>query len=218
MSAFADTSFLFAFYFPRAASEQAMARVEFSQDAPLISSLVRYEFQQAVWLKVWLQTQERPLGLSEAAAHSALAAFDLDVEQGLWVVSSSEWESVVTRAERLALDHTPRHGARAMNILHVAFALRLGATELLTFDEDQRSAARAEGLAVSPWRSRARVWSSALPPKTPRLARLAKMVNWSAPSAGCPARAPGTTREDVCATRIRADPGGRRVGAVASRD
>ena len=90
------------------------------------------------------------LGLSETAAQSALAAFDLDVEQGLWVVSSSEWESVVTRAERLTLDHTPRHGARAMDILHLAYALQLGATELLSFDENQRSVAQAEGLAVSP--------------------------------------------------------------------
>ena len=150
MSAFADTSFLFAFYLPRAASEQAVAKVESLQDSPLISSLVRYEFQQAVWFKVWLQTQGQPLGLSETAAQSALAAFDLDVEEGLWVVSPSEWESVVTRAERLALDRTPRHGARAMDILHLAFALQLGATELLSFDENQRSTALAEGLVVSP--------------------------------------------------------------------
>ena len=71
MSAFADTSFLFAFYFPRAASEQAMAKMESLQDAPLISSLVRYEFQQAVWFKVWLHAQGQPLGLSEPGAQSA---------------------------------------------------------------------------------------------------------------------------------------------------
>lgn len=150
MSAFADTSFLFAFYFPRAASEQAVAKVESMQDALLISSLVRYEFQQAVWFKVWLQMQGQRLGVSETAAQSVLAAFDLDVEQGLWVVSASEWESVVTRAENLALDHTPRHGARAMDVLHVAFALQLGAIELLSFDENQRNVARAEGLRVAP--------------------------------------------------------------------
>ena len=73
MSAFADTSFLFAFYFPRAASEQAVAKMESLRDAPLISSLVRYEFQQAVWFKVWLHAQGQPLGLSEPVAQSALA-------------------------------------------------------------------------------------------------------------------------------------------------
>ena len=150
MSAFADTSFLFAFYFPRAVSEQAMAKMESLQDAPLISSLVRYEFQQAAWFKVWLHAQSQPLGLSEPAAQSALAAFELDVEQRVWAVASSEWEGVVTRAEKLALDHTPRHGARAMDILHLAFALQLGATELLSFDDNQRRLAQAEGLAASP--------------------------------------------------------------------
>ena len=106
MSTFADTSFLFAIYLPRAVSEQAMAKVESLQDAPLISSLVRFEFQQAVWFKVWLRAQGQPLGMSETAAQSALAAFELDVEQAVWVVAAQELESVVTRAEKLALDHT----------------------------------------------------------------------------------------------------------------
>ena len=106
MSAFADTSFLFAFYFPRAVSERAMAKMELLTESPLISSLVHYEFQQAVWFKVWLHAQSQPLGLSDTAAQSVLAAFELDVEQGLWVVAVPEWESVVARAERLALDHT----------------------------------------------------------------------------------------------------------------
>ncbi len=150
MNAFADTSFLFAFYFPRTASGLAIARVNSSPESPSISSLVRFEFLQAVWFKVWLHSQGQPLGLSEAAAQSALAAFDIDLEQGLWTVSSLDWESVITRAERLTIDHTPRRGARAMDILHLASALQHGATELLTFDENQRNVAAAEGLAVAP--------------------------------------------------------------------
>jgi len=150
VNAFADTSFLFAFYFPRTASERAVAKVESLQDAPLISPLVRFEFQQAVWFKVWLHAQGQPLGLNETAAQSALAAFELDVGQGLWVVASPAWEAAVTRAEKLSLDHTPRHGARSMDILHLAFALQLGATELLSFDENQRRTAEAEGLIISP--------------------------------------------------------------------
>jgi predicted nucleic acid-binding protein len=119
-------------------------------ESPLISSLVHYEFQQAVWFKVWLHAQSQPLGLSDTAAQSVLAAFELDVEHGPWVVAVPEWESVVARVERLALVHPPRYGARAMDILHLAFALRLGVTELLTFDESQRQVALAEGLAVGP--------------------------------------------------------------------
>ena len=110
MSAFADTSFLFAFYFPRAVSEQAVAKMESLQDAPLISSLVRYEFQQAVWFKVWLHTQGQPLGLSEPVAQSALAAFELDVEQRVWAVASSEQEPL---SEELRWALTPSFPQKA---------------------------------------------------------------------------------------------------------
>jgi hypothetical protein len=37
-----------------------------------------------------------------------------------------------------------------MDILHLAFALRLGATDFLSFDKNQRRMAQAEGLAVAP--------------------------------------------------------------------
>jgi len=150
VSSFADTSFLFAFYLPRAASEQAIAKMESLQNPAQISSLVRFEFQQAVWFKVWLRAQGHPLGLSETSAQSVLAAFDLDLERGLWALADSAREAVVTRAERMALDHTPRHGVRAMDILHLAFALQIGAKELMSFDESQRQVALAEGLLLDP--------------------------------------------------------------------
>ena len=127
-----------------------MAKMESLQNPALVSSLVRFEFQQAVWFKVWLHTQGHPLGLSETSAQSVLAAFDLDLEQGLWALTESAWEGVVTRAERIALDRTPRHGVRAMDILHLAFAIQMGATELMSFDENQRQVALAEGLAIAP--------------------------------------------------------------------
>ena len=127
-----------------------MAKMESLQNPALVSSLVRFEFQQAVWFKVWLHTQGHPLGLSETSAQSVLAAFDLDLEQGLWALAESAWEGVVTRAERIALDRTPRHGVRAMDILHLAFAIQMGATELMSFDENQRQVALAECLAIAP--------------------------------------------------------------------
>ena len=130
-----------------------MGKSDTFEVVPLISSIVGVEFRKAGWFKGGWQAKGQPLGLSEPAAQSALAAFELDVEQRVWAVASSEWEGVVIRAEKLALDHTPRHGARAMNILHLAFALQFGATELLSFDENQRRVAPAEGLGDSPSRS-----------------------------------------------------------------
>ncbi|MEO6786615.1 MAG: hypothetical protein ABI318_10820, partial [Chthoniobacteraceae bacterium] len=90
-----------------------------------------------------------PRGLDQTAAQSGLAAFDLDLERGIWNLVRPDWDRVILRAKRPALDHTPRHGARAMDLLHLAFALELGATELLSFDGNQRSVALAEGVVVA---------------------------------------------------------------------
>ena len=150
MSAFAETSFLFAFYFPRAGSEQVVAKMQSLSAPPQISTLVSYEFQQAVCFEVWRRANGHPRGLSEAQAQSGLAEFDLDLERGIWNLARTDWDDVLFRAERLALAYTPRHGARAMDILHLASALQLGATELLSSDENQRSVAQIEGLTLSP--------------------------------------------------------------------
>lgn len=163
MSTFAKTSFLFAFYFPRADSEHAVAKLQSLPAPPQISVLVRYEFQQAVWFEVWRRANGNPRGLDQTAAQSGLAAFDLDLERGIWSLVRPDWDRVVLRAERLALDHTPRHGARAMDLLHLAFALELGATELLSFDGNQRNVALAEGVVAarsSPAKSSHRAASS----------------------------------------------------------
>lgn len=46
--------------------------------------------------------------------------------------------------------HGQQHAARAMDILRLAFALQLGATGLLSFDENQRRVEPAEGRAGGP--------------------------------------------------------------------
>ena len=149
MSAFADASFLFAFYFRRDASQQAVEKVQASSQPLCISALVHYEFLQAVWLEVWFRANGQPRGMNETDAQNGLAAFDLDVGQGLWDIAAPDWDGVFREAERLAVNHTPRHGARALDILHLATARHLGATEFLTFDINQRRLAEVEGFAVS---------------------------------------------------------------------
>ena len=149
MSAFADTSFLFAFYFRRDASQRAIEKVEAATLPLRISALVHYEFVQAVWLEVWFRANGEQRGMNETDAQNGLAAFALDVEQGLWDIAAPDWDGVIREAERLAVNHTPRLGARALDILHVATARQLGATEFLTFDINQRHLAEAEGFAVS---------------------------------------------------------------------
>ena len=60
------------------------------------------------------------------------------------------WEKLVQEAESLAEHHTPVLGTRSLDILHVAAALVLGATEFCTFDTRQGKLAKATGLHVQP--------------------------------------------------------------------
>jgi predicted nucleic acid-binding protein len=55
---------------------------------------------------------------------------------------------VVGIAERLSAQYTWSEGYRGFDVLHVATALHLGATEFLSFDAGQKRLAEAEGLAV----------------------------------------------------------------------
>ncbi len=149
MSAFADTSFLFAFSFPRDASGKAIERVQAATLPFRIAALVHYEFLQAVWFEVWLRSAGQPRGMNGADAQSGLAAFAIDVEQGLWDMAAPNWDAVFKEGERLTVNYTPHRGAKALDILHVATARHTGATDFLTFDTKQRSLAEAEGPAVS---------------------------------------------------------------------
>ena len=53
-------------------------------------------------------------------------------------------------ARRLSQFHTQKAGYGAMDILHVASALDMGATVFLSFDQRQRQLASAEGMHVQP--------------------------------------------------------------------
>jgi predicted nucleic acid-binding protein len=59
-------------------------------------------------------------------------------------------DSAFARAKALALTLTPTIGVRAVDLLHVAAALELGASSLFTFDQKQHRTAQAAGLAVNP--------------------------------------------------------------------
>lgn len=148
MSAFADTSFLFAFYFPREASARAVEAVQSAAEPLLITSLVDFEFRQALWFEVFLRRNGQPRGLSEEQAQTGLAAFELDCEQGVWITAGLEWGRLMALARELSFKHTARTGCRAFDLLHVASALTTDGRTFLSFDLAQCDLAQAEGLTV----------------------------------------------------------------------
>jgi predicted nucleic acid-binding protein len=71
-----------------------------------------------------------------------------DIVHGLVVSLEPDLTDILFTAERLSKSRTFSGGHRSFDILHVATALTLGATDFLTFDSNQAALASSEGLAT----------------------------------------------------------------------
>jgi predicted nucleic acid-binding protein len=146
MAAFPDTSFLFSLYLPRPSSGDA-ARTFSELDGPLpVSSLLLFEFENAVRLAAWLHRHDKAKGFPVQVAQTALARLDSDLDDGALELVFCDYGQVVDRARKISNTHTWRTGHRSIDILHVATARYLRARRFLTFDDNQRKLAEAEGL------------------------------------------------------------------------
>jgi predicted nucleic acid-binding protein len=108
----------------------------------LITPLGELELVNAVQLRLF-RKELRP---SEARA--AQAAFRADLQDGVFAIRALP-EEVFVRARQLASRWTARFGTRSLDILHVAAAIALRAEVFHTFDDRQRSLAKAARLAVT---------------------------------------------------------------------
>ena len=148
MSAYPDTSFLYAIYRKQVNSPTAAAFFQEMPEPLIASSLLLYEFRQSVRFQGFLFAQDSRKGFSWALGATLLKTLRSDLAAGVLVVATVDWADAQNIAERLSSRYTLASGHRALDILHVATALHLGVDEFLTFDEDQRALAIAEGLEV----------------------------------------------------------------------
>jgi len=137
-----DTSFLFSLYGNDVHSPRAVAWAVGSTTALRLSSLAHFEFGNALRFAEF----RKALRPGEAAQH--WARFELAVTQGRLILETCNLADVVDEAKRISATRTLNGGHRAFDILHVAVALKIGATGFLTFDDNQKQLAEAEGLAV----------------------------------------------------------------------
>lgn len=150
MTAYPDTSFLYAFYLKQSNSAGAAAYAATMKEPLHITALLRYEFRQSVRFQVWRRSGNPREGVAQADAEAALNQFEADLASGVAVFAPGNLLEVLRRAEELSKSHTIADGHRSFDILHVATALVLEAEKFLTFDERQRKLAQAEGLKVKP--------------------------------------------------------------------
>lgn len=150
MIAYPDTSFLCALYREQDNSRGADALFATLAEPLALTSLLAFEFRQSVRFQTALHAKDRKRGYPVAEGERMLRDFDSDLASGALVVVPAEWPDVLSIAERLSAQHTPTGAHRALDVLHVATAIHLGTRELLTFDANQASLAKAEGLRARP--------------------------------------------------------------------
>lgn len=144
MKIYADTSVLFSLYVTDANSLKADAWRQ-ANPVPLdFTGFHRLELRNALGLAIFQQR------LTPAESLAAWQEVEQDLASGLLVAKPDSWEKLAWEAERLAEHHTPVIGSRSLDILHVAAATVLGATDFCTFDTRQGKLAQLAGLHVQP--------------------------------------------------------------------
>ena len=144
MSLYVDTSVLFSLYGTDAHLPCADAWRQ-THPAPLdFTGLQRVELRNALALAAFQQR------LTPSEAHAAWQEVQRDLAAGLLVARPEGWTNVVRKAEPLVENHTHNVGSRSLDILHVATALVLGATDFCTNDIRQARLAQLAGLLVQP--------------------------------------------------------------------
>ncbi len=149
MTTFADTSFLCSLYRREVFSPRANAYMAQRGIALPISSLLLLEFRQSLRLQIRLHCLDKTKGFPRPQAHQMLNDLQSDLRSRVLEVVPVDWSDVHQIAEHLSARYTEANGHRLADILHVATALHLGASEFLTFDANQKRLAETEGLAVS---------------------------------------------------------------------
>jgi predicted nucleic acid-binding protein len=150
--AYADSSFILRLVTAEADSEAAIGEYRRIGLPPLFFlPLHGLEVRNAILQRAFHERCSLPSRARQHIARERDAAFDrlerflsrrtlLDVALDL--------DAVIGRATALAVAHTERLGARAIDLLHVASALALESEVFLTTDDRQAQLAMAEGLKV----------------------------------------------------------------------
>jgi predicted nucleic acid-binding protein len=141
LSAYADTSFLFSVYVVDSNTSKALPLIRSVRFPLLATSLTEFELENAIWQRQFRRD------LTSAEIKSSIGAFRKDLANPLFDLKPFS-AAMLHKASLISSRQTPRFGTRALDVLHVATALVLGAEDFYTFDQSQAKLAGAEGLVV----------------------------------------------------------------------
>jgi predicted nucleic acid-binding protein len=88
--------------------------------------------------------------ITKAQETASIRAFLSDIESGVLTRCDYNLSEVFLLAERLSGEHSAVIGSRSLDLLHIAAAIKSGATHFVSFDHRQRRVATLSGLDVIP--------------------------------------------------------------------
>jgi predicted nucleic acid-binding protein len=142
---YADTSVLVSLYMLDANTSRAIPLVRSLANVLAYTALIRLEIRSAFSLAVFRGHQ------TASQSGAAWQNLERDIRaKKILVPKAIHWPAALRRAAILAHIETPSLGTRSFDILHVACAEQLRATEFLSFDHRQRVLAQRAGLVVRP--------------------------------------------------------------------
>lgn len=140
MPSYADTSFLASLYVQDAFSVRAHGWLKTHATTLPLTGFGRAELRNAIARLVFAGA------LTPQEGTAAWQTVEADLSGGQLTWQPLQWDDVFVRAEQLTQAHTARLGTRTLDIVHVAAASVLGATEFISFDTRQTALAQAAGL------------------------------------------------------------------------
>ena len=142
MNLYFDTSAIVKLYHTEPESEKLSEWIGENRIVIPVSLFHSLEIHNAFALKVFRGeiTDEQYEKLRECLA--------VDRISGVIKELCADWNQVFQKAAEIARIHTPDHGNRSLDILHIALAMETGYKKIITFDIRQSELAIANGLEV----------------------------------------------------------------------
>ena len=91
---------------------------------------------------------ERAGLFAKGESRRMIRLLEQEVRMGYWPHVEFDWTDAVRTAGELRAEHSLRLRIRSMDLFHVAIAIEVGASALLSFDAEQIALSEAAGLSV----------------------------------------------------------------------
>lgn len=135
-----DTSFLFSVYGNDVNTSRAHEHLKKAGASIVVSAYNGFELENALRL-----AEFRKL-ITSGDGERLIEQYRQDIHDGRIVEYPCNLAETLKKAHQLSASHTVERGHRGFDILHVAAALEMGATEFLTFDRNQSRLAQVVNL------------------------------------------------------------------------